>query len=141
MKYYCSKCSQALSRDDLKLSREFVNDKIYCFDCLKKKSGKVLKKNTSEEKYKACRKAYYKTLENELVAIAKELRKKEVDKTSNIKSFIIVEPGLAELKKNQLLTEAELVHYQNKFGKVSFIAKELKKTKKKTPPFIKKEKK
>jgi hypothetical protein len=29
------------------------------------------------------------------------------------------------------LTEAELVHYQNKFGKVSFIAKELKKTEKK----------
>lgn len=132
MKYYCSKCSRALSKDDLKLSREFVNDKIYCFDCLKKKAGKILKKNTSDEKYKACRKAYYKTLENELVAIAKELRKKEVDKTSNIKSFIIVEPGLVvTLKKNQLLTEAELVRYQNDFGKVSFIAKELKKTEKK----------
>ena len=131
MKYYCSKCSLFLSKDDLKFSRGFFNNKIYCFDCLKKKAGKILKKNTSDEKYKACRKAYYKTLENELVAIAKELRKKEVDKTSNIKSFIIVEPGLAELKKNQLLTEAELVHYQNKFGKVSFIAKELKKTEKK----------
>ena len=132
MKYYCSKCSLFLSKDNLKLSREFVNDKIYCFDCLKKKAGKILKKNTSDEKYKACRKAYYKTLENELVAIAKELRKKEVDKTSNIKSFIIVEPGLVvTLKKNQLLTEAELVRYQNDFGKVSFIAKELKKTEKK----------
>ena len=60
------------------------------------------------------------------------IKKKEVDKTSNIKSFIIIEPGLVlTLKKNQLLTEAELVHYQNEFGKVSFIAKELKKTKKK----------
>ena len=132
MKYYCSKCSLFLSKDNLKFSRGFFNNKIYCFDCLKKKAGKILKKNTSDEKYKACRKAYYKTLENELVAIAKELRKKEVDKTSHIKSFIIVEPGLVvTLKKNQLLTEAELVRYQNDFGKVSFIAKELKKTEKK----------
>ena len=55
------------------------------------------------------------------------IKKKEVDKTSNIKSFIIIEPGLLVgiLKKNQLLTEAELVHYQNKFGKDSFIAKRL----------------
>ena len=132
MKYYCSKCSLALSKDDLKLSREFVNDKIYCFDCLKKKADKIIKKATSDENYKACRKAYYKTLENELVEITKELKKEEVDKTSNIKSFIIIEPGLVlTLKKNQLLTEAELVHYQNEFGKVSFIANELKKTKKK----------
>ena len=58
------------------------------------------------------------------------IKKKEVDKTSNIKSFIIIEPGLAAtLKKNQLLTEDELVRYQNKFGKVSFIAKKLKKSK------------
>ena len=128
MKYYCSKCSRALSRDDLKLSREFVNDKIYCFDCLKKNMGKIVKKVTRDENYKECRKAYYKTIENELVEIAKELKKKEVDKTSNIKSFIIIEPGLAAtLKKNQLLTEDELVNYQNKFGKVSFIAKKLKK--------------
>ena len=126
MKYYCSKCSRALSRDDLKLSREFVNDKIYCFDCLKKNMGKIVKKATSDENYKACRKAYYKTLENVLVEIAKELKKKEVDKTSNIKSFIIIEPGpVLTLKKNQFLTEAELVHYQNEFGKDSFIAKRL----------------
>ena len=76
MKYYCSKCSLFLSKDNLKFSRGFFNNKIYCFDCLKKKSGKVLKKNTSEEKYKACRKAYYKTLEKELAEIAKELKKK-----------------------------------------------------------------
>ena len=94
--------------------------------------GKIVKKATSDENYKACRKAYYKTIENELVEIAKEFKKKEVDKISNIKSFIIIEPGLAAtLKKNQLLTEDELVHYQNKFGKVSFIAKKLKKSEKK----------
>ena len=52
----------------------------------------------------------------------------KVEKESNIKSFIVIEPGLVlTLKKNQLLTEDELFHYQRKFGAVSFIAKELKK--------------
>ena len=49
-------------------------------------------------------------------------------KESKIKSFIVVEPGLVLiLKKNQLLTKDELLHYQSEFGKDSFIAKELKK--------------
>ena len=53
---------------------------------------------------------------------------KMVKKSSKIKSFIVVEPGLVLiLKKNQLLTKDELLHYQSEFGKVSFIAKELKK--------------
>lgn len=61
-----------------------------------------------------------------------DIKLKKVEKASNIKSFIVIEPGLVlTLKKNQLLTEAELVRYQNDFGKVSFIAKELKKTEKK----------
>ena len=52
----------------------------------------------------------------------------EVRKKSYIKSFIVIEPGLVlTLKKNQLLTEDELLHYQREFGEVSFIAKELKK--------------
>ena len=59
-----------------------------------------------------------------------DIKLKKVEKTSNIKSFIVIEPGLVlTLKKNQLLTEDELVRYQNKFGKVSFIAKKLKKSK------------
>ena len=61
-----------------------------------------------------------------------DIKLKKVEKTSNIKSFIVIEPGLVlTLKKNQLLTEDELFHYQRKFGEVSFIAKELKKSKKK----------
>ena len=49
-------------------------------------------------------------------------------KEPKIKSFIVVEPGLVLiLKKNQLLTEDELLHYQREFGEDSFIAKELKK--------------
>ena len=56
------------------------------------------------------------------------MKLKKIKKTSNIKSFIVIEPGLVlTLKKNQLLTEDELFHYQRKFGEVSFIAKELKK--------------
>ena len=61
-----------------------------------------------------------------------DIKLKKIKKTSNIKSFIVIEPGLVlTLKKNQLLTEDELFHYQSKFGEVSFIAKELKKSKKK----------
>ena len=56
------------------------------------------------------------------------MKLKKIKKTSNIKSFIVIEPGLVlTLKKNQLLTEDELFHYQREFGEVSFIAKELKK--------------
>ena len=62
----------------------------------------------------------------------KNIKLKKEEKASNIKSFIVIEPGLVlTLKKNQLLTEDELLHYQRKFGEVSFIAKELKKSKKK----------
>jgi hypothetical protein len=39
--------------------------------------GKITKKPTSDEKYKAYRKAYSKTLENELLKIARELKKCE----------------------------------------------------------------
>ena len=62
----------------------------------------------------------------------KDTKLKKIKKTSNIKSFIVIEPGLVlTLKKNQLLTEDELLHYQKEFSEVSFIAKELKKSKKK----------
>ena len=56
-----------------------------------------------------------------------DVKLKKVKKASKIKSFIVVEPGLVLiLKKNQLLTKDELLHYQSEFGEVSFIAKELK---------------
>ena len=61
-----------------------------------------------------------------------DIKLKKIKKTSNIKSFIVIEPGLVlTLKKNQLLTKDELFRYQREFGEVSFIAKELKKSKKK----------
>jgi len=37
-------------------------------------------------------------------------------------SFIVIEPGLTELKKNQLLTEEELIKYQNEYGEEAFTA-------------------
>ena len=49
-------------------------------------------------------------------------------KEPKIKSLIVVEPGLVLiLKKDQLLTEDELLHYQREFGEDSFIVKKLKK--------------
>ena len=49
-------------------------------------------------------------------------------KEPKIKSFVVVEPGLVLiLKKDQLLTEDELLHYQREFGEDSFIVKKLKK--------------
>lgn len=57
-----------------------------------------------------------------------EIKLKMEKKESKIKSFIVIEPGLVLiLKKDQLLTEDELLHYQSEFGKDSFIVKKLKK--------------
>ena len=51
----------------------------------------------------------------------RDAKLKMVKKSSKIKSFIVVEPGLVLiLKKNQLLTKDELLHYQREFGEDSF---------------------
>ncbi len=56
------------------------------------------------------------------------LKSKKVRKISTIKNYIVIEPGLVLiLKKDQLLTEDELLHYQREFGEDSFIVKKLKK--------------
>ena len=57
-----------------------------------------------------------------------DLKSKKVRKMSTIKNYIVIEPGLVLiLKKDQLLTEDELLHYQREFGEDSFIVKKLKK--------------
>ena len=57
-----------------------------------------------------------------------DVKLKKVRKMSTIKNFIVIEPGLVlTLKKDQLLTEDELLHYQREFGEDSFIVKKLKK--------------
>ncbi len=56
------------------------------------------------------------------------LKSKKVRKISTIKNYIVIEPGLVLiLKKDQLLTEGELLHYQSEFGEDSFTVKKLKK--------------
>ena len=63
-----------------------------------------------------------------LKKMKEDVKSKKVKKASKIKSFIVVEPGLVLiLKKDQLLTEDELLHYQREFGEDSFIVKKLKK--------------
>ena len=57
-----------------------------------------------------------------------DVKSKNGKKMSTVKNFIVIEPGLVViLKKDQLLTEEELLHYQREFGEDSFIVKKLKK--------------
>ena len=44
------------------------------------------------------------------------MKLKEVEKVLYFESFIVIEPGLTELKKGQLLTEDEFVKAQGKYG-------------------------
>ena len=62
-----------------------------------------------------------------LKKMKEDLKSKKVRKISTIKNYIVIEPGLVLiLKKDQLLTEDELLHYQREFGEDSFIVKKLK---------------
>ena len=56
------------------------------------------------------------------ISLVIDMKLKEVEKILYFESFIVIEPGLTTLKKNQLLTEEELVNYQNEFGEDSFTA-------------------
>ena len=56
------------------------------------------------------------------ISLAIDMKLKEVEKVLYFESFIVTEPGLTTLKKNQLLTENELTDNQNKFGEDAFAA-------------------
>ncbi len=56
------------------------------------------------------------------ISLAVDMKLKEVERVLYFENFIVIEPGLTELKKNQLLNEEELVKYQNEFGDESFEA-------------------
>ena len=56
------------------------------------------------------------------ISLAIDMKLKEVEKVLYFESFIVTEPGLTTLKKNQLLTEDELIDNQNKFGEDAFAA-------------------
>ena len=72
MKYLCSNCLIILSKDDLRLSEEFAIGKLYCWDCLKNTIGKMPKTPNSINDQKLL-----KEVEEDLVAIAKELKEND----------------------------------------------------------------
>jgi len=56
------------------------------------------------------------------ISLAVDMKLKEVERVLYFENFIVVEPGLTGLKKNQLLGEEELIKYQDEFGEESFTA-------------------
>jgi len=56
------------------------------------------------------------------ISLAIDMKLKDVERVLYFESFIVIEPGLTKLKKNQLLTEEEYVKAQEEFGDDSFEA-------------------
>ena len=56
------------------------------------------------------------------ISLAVDMKLKDVEKVLYFENFIVIEPGLTTLKKNQLLSEEELVSFQNEFGDEAFTA-------------------
>jgi DNA-directed RNA polymerase subunit beta' len=56
------------------------------------------------------------------ISLAIDMKLKEVERVLYFENFIVIEPGLTGLKKNQLLNEDELNKYQEDHGEESFTA-------------------
>ncbi len=56
------------------------------------------------------------------ISLTVDMKLKEVERVLYFESFIVMEPGLTNLKKNQLLSEEELVKYQDQYGEEAFTA-------------------
>ena len=56
------------------------------------------------------------------ISLAIDMKLKDVEKVLYFESFIVIEPGLTELKKGQLLNEEEYLKAQEKFGEDAFTA-------------------
>ena len=56
------------------------------------------------------------------ISLAIDMKLKEVERVLYFENFIVMEPGLTGLKKNQLLDEEELTKYQDEYGEESFTA-------------------
>ncbi|RPG17620.1 MAG: DNA-directed RNA polymerase subunit beta' [Pelagibacteraceae bacterium TMED124] len=56
------------------------------------------------------------------ISLAIDMKLKDVEKVLYFESFIVIEPGLTELKKGQLLTEEEYLKEQEKWGEDAFTA-------------------
>ena len=56
------------------------------------------------------------------IALAVDMKLKEVEKVLYFESFIVIEPGLTKLKKGQLLSEDEYIKAQEEYGEDGFTA-------------------
>jgi len=56
------------------------------------------------------------------ISAAIDMKLKDVEKVLYFESFLVIEPGLTKLKKNQLLSEEEYVKAQDEYGEDSFQA-------------------
>tara|TARA_B100000686_G_scaffold7356_1_gene7239 strand:+ start:3 stop:3926 length:3924 start_codon:yes stop_codon:yes gene_type:complete len=56
------------------------------------------------------------------ISLVIDMKLKEVERVLYFENFIVIEPGLTGLKKNQLLGEEELIKYQDEYGEESFTA-------------------
>ena len=56
------------------------------------------------------------------IALAVDMKLKEVERVLYFESFIVVEPGLTTLKKGQLISEEQLIKAQEEFGEDAFQA-------------------
>ena len=56
------------------------------------------------------------------ISLAIDMKLKEVERVLYFENFIVIEPGLTGLKKNQLLSEEELIKYQDQYGEEAFTA-------------------
>ena len=56
------------------------------------------------------------------ISLAIDMKLKDVERVLYFENFIVIEPGLTGLKKNQLLDEEELTKYQDEYGEESFTA-------------------
>ncbi len=56
------------------------------------------------------------------IALAVDMKLKEIERVLYFENFIVIEPGLTGLQKNQLLNEEELAKYQDEFGEEAFNA-------------------
>jgi len=56
------------------------------------------------------------------ISAAVDIKLKDVEKVLYFESFLVIEPGLTKLKKNQLLTEEEYIRAQEEYGDNAFEA-------------------
>jgi DNA-directed RNA polymerase subunit beta' len=56
------------------------------------------------------------------ISLTIDMKLKDVERVLYFENFIVVEPGLTNLKKNQLLSEEEMIKYQDEYGDEAFTA-------------------